>query len=456
MLGNFFSKDERIAYLKKLKKNKKNVQGSFKLTIDNDTSSEDVFKIDPDYLVFNPMNGRIATSVLTYQNQFGKIDMENNSEHRKKIHEFIEKSSKENEKLKESLISHGQLTPGVVTLDGYVVGGNRRLFCTRLAGLRSYEAVILDQVVGDNPKELLILEKTLQHIVPGQEDYGAQEKYLETFQIVQSFGGRKGSNGKWDKATIDTAMIRKTLARYFEDCSTEDALIKKVIEYLERLETSEDYLKTVKNPKNYLSLGDKEDHLIGINKSLSKYQSGKEENADRVISKQDKLNFKRAVFAVTKAGYQGGRKGYRLLTTPKRKGKGNIFGTEGAWDIFLPIFEEHIAPKFDALSSFEDLKLNHADPQAAYDREEADFAKAVKPYLDQAFNQAGRYIDEQNLDNLAEEKIKQAFDALKKIEDENLDWPPKETTMDRDEFNNKVDELRQISDRLNRAIKKSK
>jgi len=28
--------------------------------------------------------------------------------------------------------------------------------------------------------------------------------------------------------------------------------------------------------------------------------------------------------------------------------------------------------------------------------------------------------------------------------------------MDRDEFNNKVDELRQISDRLNRAIKKSK
>ena len=70
MLGNFFSKDERIAYLKKLKKNKKNVQGSFKLTIDNDTSSEDVFKIDPDYLVFNPMNGRIATSVLTYQNQF--------------------------------------------------------------------------------------------------------------------------------------------------------------------------------------------------------------------------------------------------------------------------------------------------------------------------------------------------------------------------------------------------
>ena len=52
-------------------------------------------------------------------------------------------------------------------------------------------------------------------------------------------------------------MIRKTLARYFEDCSTEDALIKKVIEYLERLETSEDYLKTVKNPKNYLSLGTK-------------------------------------------------------------------------------------------------------------------------------------------------------------------------------------------------------
>ena len=74
---------------------------------------------------------------------------------------IYESAKSKNEQTIASLNKMGQQTAAVVTADGVVVGGNRRLCCFHRTNpkLNFMECVILDKKYSENKSALLILEK---------------------------------------------------------------------------------------------------------------------------------------------------------------------------------------------------------------------------------------------------------------------------------------------------------
>lgn len=448
-----YNKEERIEYLSKIKEGEP--VGTFDLYLDNRLKKSDVFEVNVDYLIYNPKNGRIGTDVDTYEIQNGILDQDENEGDMDIIAGFIRDASpKENKEVIESLKKYGQKDPAVVTADGVVVGGNRRLFCLREAHLPSIKAVILDIQAADDTKKLMELEMVLQNAIPQQHEYRANEKYLQIWKVVKNWGGKE-RNGEWDATTIPLDKIDELIPQYKSKHPTKKSRINQIIKDLKMKKEQEKYLEFIKAPKVYSALKDKEDYLLGVSSSSKDYRAGEDAHADRVLTKTEISQFKEVSYALTKAKFQGSGKDYRKLTSSKGDGKGNFFGTKEAWEIVYNGYKEEILPLLKNLSSFEKLKKETENPIEEFEREEEKYQADSKGIWTGIFNRAQRVIDDGQLENKAEEMIKRAHSSLQKIEKENLEWPPSPDSlkMNLEEFIEMCGELRRMSDHLNRKIK---
>lgn len=122
---------------------------------------KNVYRIPLEFLSYNPHNTRFLAQAKTLEKRFGCELSDENPEHVKEIEDFIWQQKKEkNESTITSLIEDGQLQPGVVTVDGILLSGNRRFRLlneisrnpdkynkpgVNLEGLQYFEAVILDE-----------------------------------------------------------------------------------------------------------------------------------------------------------------------------------------------------------------------------------------------------------------------------------------------------------------------
>ena len=86
-----------------------------------------VYKIPLQYLSYNPYNTRFLSQSKTWQKRLGRRLSNEKPEDVEKIEEFLWLYKKDkNESTIDSLIREGQLQPGVVTVDGLILAGNRR------------------------------------------------------------------------------------------------------------------------------------------------------------------------------------------------------------------------------------------------------------------------------------------------------------------------------------------
>ena len=150
-----------------------------------------VHQIPLKYLVFNPYNNRIATFVKTEARLTDEINVET-VEGSKKIEEFIERSSPDkNKKTKIDLLKKEQQEPGIVTADGVVVSGNRRFMLLKQIAEEKgnpdpyFKAVILDDPLDSNRREIMTLETTYQNGVDDRVDYSPIQKYLQCKEFNQ-------------------------------------------------------------------------------------------------------------------------------------------------------------------------------------------------------------------------------------------------------------------------------
>lgn len=92
-------------------------------------------------------------------------------------------------KTKENILQVDQREPGVVTYDGRIIDGNRRFTCLRLLAKENdkfnyLEAVILDQAVASNTKQIKMLELSIQHGEEGKIDYSPTDILVGLYHDV--------------------------------------------------------------------------------------------------------------------------------------------------------------------------------------------------------------------------------------------------------------------------------
>src|SRR6185503_20679754 len=119
------NQEARIAYFEK---KKKETPYSYKDIYYQGTKQKlPVYKIDLEWLVYNRWNGRIASLVKTYENEYG-IELEASDPRCIEIIEqFLWDSNKSaNDSTFTSIGEQGQNEYGIVTKDGVIIDGNRR------------------------------------------------------------------------------------------------------------------------------------------------------------------------------------------------------------------------------------------------------------------------------------------------------------------------------------------
>ena len=183
--------EERKLKIKEISKGTPVATGT-KLKYQGEIREFDVYKIPLEFLVYNVENGRISSLVKSYKREYGDLDMTRETD-MNKIAQFLFESSKDrNEKTMRDLAQNGQLEPGIITMDGVIVDGNRRASLLRRI-IESKEKEF-DQTTKDrcsyflarilpedaNEKEILRLETSYQMGADSKVDYNPIEKYLHT------------------------------------------------------------------------------------------------------------------------------------------------------------------------------------------------------------------------------------------------------------------------------------
>ena len=176
--GNYFSTDgkgKRIRYC-----------GEVKTFIE--------YEIPMDLIIYNVENGRIASLVKSYEREHSSLNPEK-EEDAKQIAQFLYDSNDiANKKTKRNIVANGQLETGIITCDGVLVDGNRRVSLMRQilsdssfstserARCEKFRAIVLPEDA--DKKEILRLETTFQMGADEKVGYNAIEKYLHAQDLA--------------------------------------------------------------------------------------------------------------------------------------------------------------------------------------------------------------------------------------------------------------------------------
>lgn len=208
-----------------------------RIVIKNKTLTYPVFKIKLDLLFYNDQNDRIATWVSQYKSEnnvtaFDRTDLE---KYNAIIHKFITDSNKEAlRKTQNNIQLIGQQEPGVILNDGRIIDGNRRFTCLRniekLTNKQQYfEAIILEQSIEDNEKEIKMLELMLQHGIDEKIDYSPIDRLVGIY----------------------TDIVLNKLLTPSEYASSINVSEKEIITELEKAQLMVEFLEFVNAPKKF-------------------------------------------------------------------------------------------------------------------------------------------------------------------------------------------------------------
>ena len=300
--------------------------GSKRMTYKNENVTMNAYDIDVEYLIFNQYNGRIGTFVKTYEKQYSPIDA-TTPEGEDLIVQFLWKSKEDRNKTTlKDIREKGQLEVGIVTKDGVIIDGNRRCMLLKKIAQEDHKsptyfhAVILDDGLKDNPKEIRKLETTYQMGVDEKVDYNAIEKYLKCKDLY-------GNDG----------FTHEEIAKMMGEKS---AAIKN---YLEILELMEEYLEIYGYAGMYTRLDEEsvEGPFVDLNNYLAKHRGKGLHGKDWEPKKEDIDDLKNITFDYIRAGIRATH-GIRDIGNPS-KGKG-FFSNKNIWKNFSKRYTDEVEP----------------------------------------------------------------------------------------------------------------
>ncbi len=353
-----------------------------------------VFEIPIEFLVYNKYNGRVLSMVKSYERQFHPLNVENKAD-KKTIEKFLWESKIVRNKITmEDLKEYGQKRIGIVTKDGIIIDGNRRAsILNRIAqeknsGPMYFKAIILDDTLDDNPKEIMRLETTYQIGEDDKLDYNPIEKYLKCKDLTEiGFG---------------TAEIAKMMGE-------KEA---KINEWMSIMQLMDDYLDNLGYNGIYTRLEKLEGQFVDLSRFLKRYEKGAP-YADWSYKESDISDLKAICFDYMRARYEG--KEFRSIAALSRKE--SFFCKQKVWEKFR---DEHFKT-IDPINNKEPAidELREKDPQKNLSEilkvRDEDWKSNAATVLTRNLNKSQRRLDDFNEENAPMILLRRAKDTLSSI-----------------------------------------
>ena len=208
-----------------------------------------VYRVPINYLIYNIRNGRFAAELLKKESEL-KRKLDSGALEDAKIIQvlLLELNQSETDALKADLRDNGQLDPGVITRDGAVINGNRRMAILSALHEETQDPKFEYLRVARLPKD--VDEKDLWRIEAGLQF--AKEFRLNYSPINELLKLKEG----WDSG-FSSAEISKTLLGRFTS--------SQVVEKLAILKLIESYLHFIGRPGQY--------HVVQDERDVEKFNS---------------------------------------------------------------------------------------------------------------------------------------------------------------------------------------
>lgn len=290
--------------------------------------SMNVYEIPLEYLVYNKYNGRILSRTKTLEKQGREINPET-KEGKKIIEDLLWKSKESrNDITKKDIADKGQLKIGIITKDGIVIDGNRRLMLlNRIPKCSHFKAVVLPVALEDDPIEVEKLETTYQMGEDEKLGYNPIEKYLKAKQIYQQLTVQ---------CSPDDAI--KQIAEWMGEDRSD------IVDWLEVVKIIDDYLEYLEYDGIY-AMADtpndgKEDLFLYIRKWLTTFSDKESNKGFDGYQQLDVDELKQICFDYVRAkigrSYDG--KFFRQIADGQKKN--HFFGDKKIWKSFS---EDHFS-----------------------------------------------------------------------------------------------------------------
>jgi hypothetical protein len=265
-----------------------------KVRIQDKVIKIDVFRLPLDYLFYNIENGRFAKEYLNLKKVTGELNPEN-SKDAKEIEKMLRgQSISKTQWLKDDIKTMGQQEYGIITHDGFVINGNRRMSVLHLLADENPDYGYMN--VARLPSN--VEESDIYKIELGKQM--AREQKLDYGPINELLKIEHGIKSK-----LTSAQIAATIGYTKEE----------IEEKMARLELIRDYLDFIGEPDNFEAVDDINEHFIDLHDKIFSEKLLKQKRFNS--GELDKI--KNIAFATMKAKVPAKalRKIPKMVTNPK-------------------------------------------------------------------------------------------------------------------------------------------
>jgi len=419
---------DRIDGLKSLQ------QGSSYGTVDipygGRTQQFQTYEIDLDLLVYNPINGRILQQVQNHVRNVGPLDPDN-ADYEGLIEGFIwEDREKANKDTYNSLLEVGQLEPGVVSLDGIIVSGNRRASLINKinkdgasrGGSMKFKAAILPVRIKDDQKAITLLEKKLQHGIESQVGYLTLNKYLEIEQLT-------------DQGLTDAEIIAAMPSIIKDQSALKD--------FRKTKKMMDEYLKYIDQPGQLQLVGKSED-LFTRHTDISRKDPKTGAHAGWDYREEDVSDLQFYLF-----DYARSQKGGPMYRDLSRNSDKSFFYHKEVWEKYKKLHADAYQEVEDTIGTLEDKKAISPDSLAwdLINQHEKEFQKEFSGRLEGIYKMCNSDVFE--LNNLGD-VLRLARSALKSLE--RIDTGNESFKKDNQELVSVINDARKLSADLKKQL----
>ena len=365
------------------------------------------YEIPMDLIIYNVENGRIASLVKSYEKEHSTLDPEK-PEDAQIIAQFLYDSNDiANKKTKKNIVANGQLETGIITSDGVLVDGNRRVSLMRQiledesfstaerARCEKFRAIVLPE--NAEKKEIMRLETTFQMGADEKVGYNAIEKYLHA-RDLQEQGFSTKDISEFMNLDGENEVIRLIDVMTLID------------EYLAYFELDGLYTRL---PKGF------EDDLLKLNTAIRKIKNGNVSwiPTNRLTEVENDLKCVSFDYIRLNAKSQDGFEFRSIASTANA----NFLASQDIWDQFIKDWQR-------ATETIEETPVEEVLSQASSTKESSRLLEArdnkwrdkVKDGLMTAFNDAQITINNKKEKEKPAILCKRALNALQQIDIETI------------------------------------
>lgn len=427
-------KSLRIEKLNEIKEQKPHMTG-IRIRYKGEMREFNAYKVPLEYLIYNKYNGRIGSSVKSFEKQQYEIDAEN-PEHWKIVERFLWDSKKDRNKMTEqNLVENGQNRYGIVTESGVIIDGNRRaMLLNRIYAERA------DWQKKGNDVESCKYFITL--ILPEDADSKEIQRLETTYQM--------GEDEKLDYNPIEKYLKIKDLIGYgFSTSDVAKMMLEKenqIKEWIEIMTLMDRYLKYLNYDGIYTRLDQTEGLFVDLNKYLKRYLNG----SNMVEWDYDEMDVNELMllcFDYIRSRYEG--KDFRIIARPSKK-ESVFCKSKELWNSLLEDHKKTIRKIPE--KPVQEYRAEHPEEDLSklFKSRDRDREKATKETLKTNLEKVESKLKDLNNANQPLDLAEKALNALESVNTETEEFFTNKKLLD------VLHEINECSFKYTEAIKKHK